>query len=126
MNIHVKNSTRINIDTDTIRLNNKHTILILDDDGLGVDHDQAAGGEPEHREDTTQRVGDIVLASLASGALSDVCEVMAEMRELDDKESDQVKEFVSRSCGCDFGPKKTPCSMLFPVEHYQSPQSHLR
>ena len=60
-----------------------------------------------------------VSASLASGALSEVCDVTAVMRELDDKESDLVKEFVSRGCSCDFGPRKTPCSMLFPLEHYQ-------
>ena len=57
----------------------------------------------------------IVSASLSSGALSEVCEVTAVMRDLDDKESDLIKEFVSRGCGCDFGPKKTLCSMLFPV-----------
>ena len=43
---------------------------------------------------------------------------MAVMRELDDKE-DAVKEFVCRGCGCDLG-LKTPCSMLFPIEHYLS------
>ena len=69
---------------------------------------------------TTQTAEDIVSDSLGSGALSEVCEVTAVMRELDDKENDLVKEFVSRGCGCDFGPKKTPCSMLLPVEHYQS------
>ena len=41
------------------------------------------------------------------------------MRELD-KEEEAVKEFVCRGCGCDFGLKKTPCSMLFPIEHYLS------
>ena len=44
----------------------------------------------------------------------------AVMRELDEKESDLVRGFVSRGCSCDFGPWKTPCSMLFPLEHYQS------
>ena len=57
---------------------------------------------------------------LTSGAPSNVCEVMAAMRELDDKEDDAVKEFVCRGSGCDFGLKKTPCSMLFPIEHYRS------
>ena len=69
-----------------------------------------------------QTAEDIVSYSLASGALSEVCEVTAVMRELDDKENDLVKEFVSQGCSasCDFGPKKTPCSMLFPVKHYWS------
>ena len=44
----------------------------------------------------------------------------AVMREFDDKESDLFKEFVSRGCSCDFEPRKTPCSILFPLEYYQS------
>ena len=42
------------------------------------------------------------------------------MREFDDKENDLVKEFDRQGCGCDFGPKNTPCSMRFSVEPYQS------
>ena len=41
-----------------------------------------------------------------------MCEVMAVMRD------DLIKKFVS--WGSDFGPKKTPCFMLFPVKHCQS------
>ena len=37
---------------------------------------------------------DILSASLISGALSNVCEVTAIMRELDDKQEEAVKEFV--------------------------------
>ena len=87
------------------------------------DHELIVDEDPEdsdHEDETTQTAEDIVSESLASGALSEVCEVMAVMRDLDDKESDLIKEFVSWGCGCDFGPKKTPCSMLFPLEHYQS------
>ena len=75
--------------------------------------------DSDHEEETTQTAEHIVLDSLASGALSEVCEVI---RELDDKENDLVKEFIRWGCSaiCDFGPKKTPCSMLFPVKHYQS------
>lgn len=103
--------------------NNTYTIT-LDDDALGpaepiVDEDSE---DSDHGEDTAQMADDIVSASLASGSLSEVCDVAAVMRELDSKQSDLVQEFVSRGCSvsCDFGPKKTPCSMLFPVEHYQS------
>ena len=68
-----------------------------------------------------KRPPDIVSASLLmSGALSEVCEVTAAMRELDDRENDLVKDFVSQGCSYDFGHKKTPCSTLFQVEHYQS------
>ena len=90
--------------------------------GAVEDHEPVSDGEPEDsdQENTTQTADDIVSASLASGALSEVCDVTAVMRELDDKESDLVKEFVSRGCSCDFGPRKTPCSMLFPLKHYQS------
>ena len=89
------------------------------------DHELIVDEDPEdsdHDEETTQTADDIVSASLASGALSEVCEVAAVMRELDDKENDLVERFVSQGCSasCDFGPKKTPCSMLFPVEHYKS------
>lgn len=100
----------------------------LDDDDLEEveDHEQAADEELEesdYSQDTTQSADDIVSASIATGALSDVCEVTATMRELDEKETDLVKDFVSRGCTCDFGPRRTPCSMLFPVEHYQSMRS---
>jgi len=63
-------------------------------------------------EDTTQTADDVVFASVVSGALSEVCEVTAVMRELDDKENDLVKEFANQGCGCDFGPKKhhAPCA----------------
>ena len=47
-------------------------------------------------------------------------EATAATRVLDNKESELVTDFVSRGCSCDFGPRKTPCSMLFPVEYYQS------
>ncbi len=103
-----------------------NTTIILDDDALGPveGYEEPIVEDPDesdHEEETTPTADDIVSASLASGALSEVCEVAAVMRELDDKESDLVKQFVSRGCStsCDFGPKKTPCSMLFPVEHYQ-------
>ena len=102
----------------------KYAILDNDDDSGPVDdHRQTANKEPDDsdpEEETPQTADDIVSTSLASGALSGVCEVTAVMREMDEKENDLVKDFASRSCGCDFGPKKTPCSMLFPVEHYQS------
>lgn len=52
-----------------------------------------------------------------------MCEVTAVTRGLDDKENDLVKDFVGQGCSCDFGPNKTPCSMLFPVEHYHSLRS---
>ena len=81
---------------------------------------QAELEESDDEEETPQTATDIVLTSLASGALSEVCEVTAAMRELDNKESELVTDFVSRGCSCDFGPRKTPCSMLFPVEYYQS------
>ena len=76
-----------------------------------VEYHKQADEEPEDRdieEDTTQTADDIVFASVVSGALSQVCEVTAVIRELDDKENDLVKEFASLGCGCDFGPKKTP------------------
>ena len=78
--------------------------------------------EESDHEETVQTADDIVSSSLANGALSEVCEMAAVMRELDNTESDLVKQFVRRRCSssCDFGPKKNPRSMLFPVEHYQS------
>ena len=90
--------------------------------GPAEDHNKAdeEAEDNDIEEDTTQTADDLVFASVVSGALSEVCEVTAVMRELDDKENDLVKEFASRGCGCDFGPKKTPCSMRFSVEHYQS------
>lgn len=108
-----------------IRLHNN--AIIVDDDSLGPveDYDPVVDEDPEDSdqdEETTQTADDVVSASLASGSLSEVCEVAAVMRELDDKETDLVEQFASRCCStsCDFGPKKTPCSMLFPVEHYKS------
>ena len=74
--------------------------------------------ESDHEKETIQTADDdIVSFSLARGALSEVCDVAAVMRELSNTESDLVKQFVSRRCSssCDFGPKKTPCCMLFPV-----------
>ena len=67
------------------------------------DHEPIVDKDPKDSEcegETTQTAEDIVLDSLASGALSEVCEVTAGLRELEKK--------------------KTPCSVLFPVEHYQS------
>ena len=94
------------------------------DDDLGpVEYHKQADEEPEDRnieEDTTQTADDIVFASVVSGALSEVCEVTAVIRELDDKENDLVKEFASLGCGCDFGPKKTPavaCAHWAPQHH---------
>ena len=42
------------------------------------------------------------------------------MNELDNTESDLVKQFVSQRCSSryNFGPKKTPCSSLFPVSFF--------
>jgi len=90
--------------------------------GPAEEHNQADEEAEDNDSEavTTQTADDLVFASVVSGALSEVCEVTAVMRELDDKENDLVKEFASRDCGCDFGPKKTPCSMRFSVEHYQS------
>ena len=78
--------------------------------------------DSNHEDENTQTAENIVSDSLARGALSEVCEVTAVMRELDDMENDLVKEFVSQGCSasCDFGPKKTPFSMLFPIEHCRS------
>ena len=110
---------------NTIMLNNNNTLILDNDDDLGPleDHGQTADEEldnSDNEEEIPQTADDIVSASLVSGALSEMCKVTAVMRNLDNKESDLVKDFVSRGCSCDFGPKKTPCSMLFPVEHYQS------
>ena len=61
------------------------------------DHELIVGEDLEdsdHEEETTQTAEDIVLNSLASGALSEVCEVMAVMRKLN-KKNDIVKEFVA-------------------------------
>ena len=38
------------------------------------------------------------------------------MRDVDTKED----TFVEHSCGCDDGPKKSPCRKLFPVDHFLS------
>ena len=77
------------------------------------DHGQTEPDESDHEEETPQTAADIASVSLASGALSEVCEVTAAMRELDDRENDLFKDFVSWGCSCDFGPKKTPCSKRF-------------
>ena len=78
------------------RYNNN--IIILEDDVLEPveDHEPIVDEDPEdsnHEEGTTQTAEeDIISDSLTSGALSEVCEVMAVMRELVDKENDLVKE----------------------------------
>ena len=79
------------------------------------------------REETPPTADDIIFTSLASGALSDVCDVAADMRELDDKESDLVHEFVSQGCSttCDFGPKKTTLLHALPSQTLSVPPSHL-
>ena len=67
-----------------IRLHNN--AIIVDDDSLGPveDYDPVVDEDPEDSdqdEETTQTADDVVSASLASGSLSEVCEVAAVMRE---------------------------------------------
>ena len=72
----------------------------------------------DHEEETIQTADDVVSSSLASGALSEVCDVAAVMRELDNTESDLVKQFVSRRCSssCDL------CSsQLNTISHSEPP-----
>ena len=65
----------------------------------------------------------IVTDSLASGALSAVCEIETTTSEIDDTEEARVQEFVDRGCGCDCGPNKSHCSLLFPLAYYRSTRS---
>ena len=79
--------------------------------------------ECESDEDTTgtQTADEIVSASLTSGVLSTVCrvEIEDETRLIDDQEERCIHEFVDRGCGCDYGPNKSQCSLIFPADHYR-------
>ena len=66
---------------DAWHKHNKNTIIISDDDALETveNHELIIDEDPEdsdYEEGTTQTADNIVLDSLASGALSEVCEVM--------------------------------------------------
>ena len=89
------------------------------EDPQEIDHDQEL--EPEEDTTTTPTADELVSASLRSGALLAVCEIK-ETRAVDDEEK-RVKEFIDRGCGCDNGPNKSQCSLLFPIEHYRSLRS---
>ena len=91
-----------------------------DEDVQQSDDEQADEPEFQEGDNHSPTAEDIVSASLASGALSEMCEIAVSHRSLDDQEEARVRAFVDRCCECDNGPAKTPCSMLFPVEHYRS------
>ena len=81
--------------------------------------------EPDEPEDGVEpdslpTAEEIVSSSFQSGALSDICDITVTMRDVDTEEDDLVKTFVERGCGCDVGPKKSPCSRLFPADHFLS------
>lgn len=81
--------------------------------------------EPDEPEDGVEpeslpTAEEIVSSSIRSGALSDICDITVTMRDVDTEEDDLVKTFVERGCGCDVGPKKSPCSRLFPADHFLS------
>ena len=92
----------------------------LQDDAEDPQDDQEL--EPEQDTITIPTADELVSASLRSGALLAVCEI-EEARAVDDEEEKRVKEFVDRGCGCDNGPNKSQCSLLFPIEHYRSLRS---
>ena len=75
--------------------------------------------EPEDsvESDSSPTAEEIVTSSFRSGALSDICDITMTLRDVD-----MVKTFVERGCGCNVGPKKSPCSTLFPVDHFLSVQ----
>ena len=92
----------------------------LQDDAEDPQDDQEL--EPKQDTITIPTADELVSASLRSGALLAVCEI-EEARAVDDEEEKRVKEFVDRGCGCDNGPNKSQCSLLFPIEHYRSLRS---
>ena len=110
MNIH-NNNTKITVDGNEPE---------PDEDVQQSDDEQADEPEFQEGDNHSPTAEDIVSASLASGALSEMCEIAVSHRSLDDQEEARVRAFVDRCCECDNGPAKTPCSMLFPVEHYRS------
>ena len=42
-----------------------------------------------------------------------------ETRLTDDQEERCIREFVDKGCGCDYGPNKSQCSLIFPADHYR-------
>ena len=110
MNIH-NNNTKITVDGNEPE---------PDEDVQQSDDEQPDEPEFQEEDNHSPTAEDIVSASLASGALSEMCEIAVSHRSLDDQEEARVRAFVDKCCECDNGPAKTPCSMLFPVEHYRS------
>ena len=101
------------------------TTIIIDGSDDELEELHQAGCETEEcesDEDTTgtQTADGIVSASLTSGVLSTVCrvEIQDETRLIDDQER-CIHEFVDRGCGCDYGPNKSQCSLIFPADHYR-------
>ena len=110
MNIH-NNNTKTTVDGNEPE---------PDEDVQQSDDEQPDEPEFQEGDNHSPTAEDIVSASLASGALSEMCEIAVSHRSLDDQEEARVRAFVDKCCECDNGPAKTPCSMLFPVEHYRS------
>ena len=87
-----------------------------------VDSDLHEPDEPEDsvEPDSLPTAEEIVSSSFRSGELSDICDITVTLRDVDTEEEDMVNTFVERGCGCDVGPKKSPCSRLFPADHFLS------
>ena len=71
-------------------------------------------------ESNPQSAEEIVSASLLSGSLTDVCDVLVTMRSIDTDEEELVKTFTDHGCTCVLGPHKSSCCKLFSADHYLS------
>ena len=109
-------------------LNNNNTLIDADQENLDrteVDNGTALEGEVEDVDEDEEPVRDeqtaeaVVIAGIQCGQL-DTDSVSIDRRDLDVSKEAIIQQYVQHGCKCDLGPNKSPCSTLFPVEHFRS------
>ena len=61
---------------------------------------------------------DIIANVLATGTISDACDVSVTMWPMDTDEDRLIHEFAQHGCTCDHGYDRTPCCKSFTKDHY--------
>ena len=93
-----------------------------------VDNGMALKGEVEDEDEEPvrdeQTAEAVVMAGIQRGQL-DTNSVPIDRRDLDVAEEAIIQQYVQYGCNCDLGPNKSPCSTLFPVEHFRSVRSQM-
>ena len=83
---------------------------------LSTEPDDTAGEE----DSIPLNAEDIIANGLATGTISDACDVSVTMWPMDTDEDRLIHEFAQHGCTCDHGYDRTPCCKSFTEDHYLS------